>query len=311
MKNMTIYEALEASASTKDDNHGNTYLEIPSCSSPDIDYWTAAKQYAEKSLKPMLLSGKTAMLNTALGYDAATNDDLIEDAILKFGTRYPYFVQKFNTINAGEKTRTEKIAEFNRIVSTTIPTMLSDAWRRISEETEYTEVDSDGNTCTKTGKGVRQTHSAISLFANQNRSTDHVEDEIALIDCIPASGIDLLKDLESSDFILNCISQLKDCPRQMMGFMAMHSDVSSNDILGMLQNGNSSQVIFHTILTLFAFQYQCPELLARFKNSYSESQLTYSGSMNLKKVLDKERSQGKKKIKTYIEKEYSYKLCKL
>ena len=84
--------------------------------SPSPLYWLAAKQYAEKTLKPMLATGKTTMLNVGMGYDATTNDDLIQDAILKFGTRYSYFVSKFNEINSSNiSTPEEKVSEFNRI----------------------------------------------------------------------------------------------------------------------------------------------------------------------------------------------------
>ncbi len=59
--------------------------------------------------------------------------------------------------------------------------------------------------------------------------------------------------------------------------------------------------VFNYILESFSIEYDCPELLSMFKNRYSESELTYNGSMNMKKVLDNERSWGKKKVKTYVE----------
>lgn len=183
MKNTTIYSALEAIASTKQDEFGNTYLEISSSISPSPSYWLAAKQYAEKTLKPMLATGKTTMLNAGMGYDATTNDDLIQDAILKFVTRYSYFVSKFNEINSSSiSTPEEKVSEFNRIISTTIPSMLSDEWRKISEDVEYTDLDAKGNRIKKQGKGLRGTHSSHSLFSNQNKSSNGVEDEVTLIE---------------------------------------------------------------------------------------------------------------------------------
>lgn len=304
MKNTTIYAALEASASTKHDIHGNTYLEIPSCSSPSTEYWIAAKQYAEKTLKPMLSTGKTTLLNVGMGYDATTNDDLIQDTVLKIASRYGYFVSKFNEINSGTSTPEERFSEFNRIISTTIPTMLGDKWRKISEDVEYTDFDSEGNIIKKQGKGLRGTHSPLSLFSNQNKSADGSEDEVTLIECISASGISVLKKIESSDFIAECVSQLIESPRQMQGFMAMYSGVSSNDILNMIDDGKSNRFIFNYVLELFSIEYECSKLVSMFKDRYSESELTYNGSMNMKKVLDNERSWGKKKVKAYIEKNH-------
>ena len=302
MKNTTIYSALEAIASTKQDEFGNTYLEISSSISPSPSYWLAAKQYAEKTLKPMLATGKTTMLNAGMGYDATTNDDLIQDAILKFVTRYSYFVSKFNEINSSSiSTPEEKVSEFNRIISTTIPSMLSDEWRKISEDVEYTDLDAKGNRIKKQGKGLRGTHSSHSLFSNQNKSSNGVEDEVTLIVFLSSSRIGIENKIESSDFIADLISQLSEVPRQMLGFMAMYSSISSNDILKMLHNGKSNRTIFNYILESFSIEYDCPELLSMFKNRYSESELTYNGSMNMKKVLDNERSWGKKKVKTYIE----------
>lgn len=297
----TIYTALKASATIKHDVLGNEYFEIPSCSSPSTEYWMAAKQYAERTLKPMISTGRTAMLNIGMGYDATTNDDLIQDAILKFVSRYSYFVSKFNEINSSTNSQEEKAAEFNRIVSTTIPSMLADSWRKISEETEYEDYDFEGNKITKVGKGLRGTHSSISLFSNQNKSANGSEDEVSLVDRIATSGISALEMVESSDFIKDCINQLIEVPRQMQGFMAMYSDISSNDILKMIKNGNSNKTIFNYILKLFSLQYECPELLALFTDCYPESQLTYTGSMDMKKVLDNERSFGKKKVKSFIE----------
>lgn len=152
MKTTTIYTTLKASATTRDDHLGNEYLEVPSCSSPSTEYQIAAKQYAKRTLKPMISTGKTAMLNVGMGYDATTNDDLIQDAILKFVSRYSYFVSKFNEINLGTNSQDEKASEFKRIVSTTIPSMLADSWRKISEETKYENYDSEGNKITKVGK---------------------------------------------------------------------------------------------------------------------------------------------------------------
>ena len=302
MKNTTIYSALEAIASTKQDEFGNTYLEISSSISPSPSYWLAAKQHAEKTLKPMLATGKTTMLNAGMGYDATTNDDLIQDAILKFVTRYSYFVSKFNEINSSSiSTPEEKVSEFNRIISTTIPSMLSDEWRKISEDVEYTDLDAKGNRIKKQGKGLRGTHSSHSLFSNQNKSSNGVEDEVTLIEFLSSSRIGIENKIESSDFIADLISQLSEVPRQMLGFMAMYSSISSNDILKMLHNGKSNRTIFNYILESFSIEYDCPELLSMFKNRYSESELTYNGSMNMKKVLDNERSWGKKKVKTYIE----------
>lgn len=302
MKNETIYTALKASATTKIDTFGNEYLEISTGSSPTHAYWIAAKHYAERTLKPMISTGKTSMLNVGMGYDATTNDDLIQDAILKFASRYNYFVSKFNELNSTSSSQEDKASEFNRIVSTTIPSMLADSWRKISEETEYEDYDSEGNRITKVGKGLRGTHSSISLFSNQNKSANGSEDEVALVDCVAASDISALKMIESSDFIKDCLNQLIEVPRQMQGFMAMYSDISSNDILKMIKNGNSNKNIFNYILKLFSLQYECPELLSMFMDHYSESQLTYTGSMDMKKVLDNERSFGKKKVKSFIEK---------
>lgn len=302
MKSTTIYSALEAMATTKQDAFGNTYLEISSSVSPSLSYWLAAKQYAEKTLKPMLATGKTTMLNVGMGYDATTNDDLIQDAILKFGTRYSYFVSKFNEINSSNiSTPEEKVSEFNRIISTTIPSMLGDEWRKISEDVEYTDLDTKGNRIKKQGKGLRGTHSSHSLFSNQNKSSNGSEDEVTLIECLSSSRIDTENKIESSDFIADLISQLSEVPRQMLGFMAMYSSISSNDILKMINNGKSNRAIFNYILESFSIEYDCPELLSMFKNRYSESELTYNGSMNMKKVLDNERSWGKKKVKTYVE----------
>lgn len=304
MKNTSIYSALKASATIRQDSLGNEFFEIPSYSSPSTEYWIAAKQYAEKTLKPMISTGRTAMLNVGMGYDATTNDDLIQDAIVKFVSKYSYFVSKFNEINSSTNSQEEKATEFNRIVSTTIYSYLADLWRKISEETEYEDYDSEGNKITKVGKGLRGTHSSISLFSNQNKSANGPEDEVALVDCIAASGISALEMVESSDFIKDCISQLIEVPRQMQGFMAIYTNFSSNDILRMIKNGSSNKNIFNYILNLFSFQYECPELLDLFTDRYSESQLTYTGSMDMKKVLDNERSFGKKKVKSFIEKNH-------
>ena len=179
--------------------------------------------------------------------------------------------------------------------------MLGDEWRKISEDVEYTDLDTKGNRIKKQGKGLRGTHSSHSLFSNQNKSSNGSEDEVTLIECLSSSRIDTENKIESSDFIADLISQLSEVPRQMLGFMAMYSSISSNDILKMLHNGKSNRTIFNYILESFSIEYDCPELLSMFKNRYSESELTYNGSMNMKKVLDNERSWGKKKVKTYVE----------
>lgn len=303
MKNTTIYEALKASATTKYDVLGNEYFEISPYSLPSTEFDMAAKQYAERILKPMVSSGKTAMLNAAMAYDS-NNEDLIQDAIVKFISRFDYFISTFNKINSVVGSQEQKAAEFNRIVSTTIPTMLSDQWRKVSEEVEYTEYDFEGNKIVKVGKGLRGTHSALSLFSNQNKSADGTDDEVSLIDCVASSKISALDLIESSDFITECIVQLTNAPRQMLGFFAKYSGLSSNDIIGMLDSGNSNRDIFNYVLELYSIQYECPYLLDMFRNRYSESELTYSGTMQLKKVLDNERSLGNKKISSYIAKHY-------
>jgi len=287
-KSNTIYSALEAAAVNN---------EIKSMV-PTGQYWLAAKQYAEKKLKPMAATGKNDMLNQAMGYDT-NNADLIQDVIVKLIVRYEYLARKFNKINQSKTASAEeKTAEFNKILSTVIPSLLADEWCHVSEETAYEELDENGKPVQKTGKGVRATHTAISLDQNQS-SSEGSGDEVTLMDCLSSPDISAADRAVSAEAITDYMGQLIDYPRQFLGFMSMCVGISTGELIDRI-SCTSYSAVFNEVLELFSIQYECPALL-NLKNYYSEKDLTYTGVMPLEKVLSNDRSFGKKRIKKYIE----------
>lgn len=305
-KNATLYYAIKnAISNVISPNNDNYIFELKTAINSHTipiteDFWIESHKYATKVISKY--PEKVSTLNFALGYvNDGRNEDLILDATVRLCQRYDYLLGKFleHTINC--ESEEETIKKFNGVVALIIPSLLTDLYRRVSENQEYIYEDVDILTSKKTkktgnGLGIRKTLLTTSIDKNNSSNTD---DEVTLKDTLISKEISAEERLISRENIMEYLTPIVNSPRELLAFMSIALDISADDILNMKYEGMKMIDIFTEVCSRFSIQYDLP-ILTSITNSFTTDSLIYSGTMYEKKQLSQERYSAKQKVKKYI-----------
>lgn len=292
MKKATIFNAVKTIINNVIDSENSTLedlriaIENKSIESSDL-YKTECYLYAQKAVKP---STYNDTLCRAYSY---TYEDLVMVITVQLMDKFNYLLNKFYDLHTQFNDEQIIIAKFSAIVASIPGSKLADMYRHISKEQDYETTDSEGKKEIKRGKGLKAT--TVSLDHN---NADDNDENLSLENNLASPEPTAEERIISRANILSMVRCLFDSPIELMTFMAKHSGISSTAMVDMLETSSVTDV-FSEIAYSFATEYDIPEIIDTV-SLFTEEQLTYSGSMSLKKVYDNARSTSNAKVKNYI-----------
>jgi len=296
MKKATIYNAIKTTINNAMGSENSTLedlriaIENKSIAISEI-YKTECFLYAQKAINHC--EHNDVLCNA---YNLTYHDVAVE-IMLHLMKQFDYLVNAYY-LNHLEYTNNEKkiIGKFSGLVSMIVKNKLTDMYKPISTEQEYETINNETGEVEKHhGKGLKKTIMTISL--DQNNSDD-VGDNLSLSNTVVSTEPNAEERLISRANILSMVRCLFDSPIELMAFMAKHSGISSTYMVEMLKSSSVTDMMYEIALA-FATEYDVPEIM-NIASLYTEDQLTYTGSMPLKKVYDNARSTSNTKIKKYI-----------
>ena len=226
-----------------------------------------------------------------------TYHDLAVEITLHLMKKFDYLVKAYYS-NHLKYINDEKkiIGKFSALVSLMVENKLKDMYKSISTEQDYEIINNETGEIEKHhGKGLKKTIMTVSL--DQNNSDDE-DDNLSLSNTIVSTEPNAEDRIISRSNILSMVRCLFDSPIELMAFMAKHSGISSTSMVEMFETSSATNMMSE-IAFAFATAYDIPEIM-NIASLYTNEQLTYSGSMPLKKVYDNARSSSNTKIKKYI-----------
>lgn len=225
-----------------------------------------------------------------------TYHDLAVEITLHLMKKFDYLVKAYYSNHLEYNNEKKIIGKFSALVSLMVKNKLKDMYKPISTDQDYETTNIEtGEIEQHHGKGLKKTIMTVSL--DQNNSDDE-DDNLSLSNTIVSTEPNAEDRLISRTNILSMVRCLFDSPIELMAFIAKHSGISSTYIVEMLESSSVTDMMSE-IAIAFATEYDIPEIM-NIASLYTEEQLTYSGSMSLKKVYDFARSSSNAKIKKYI-----------
>ncbi len=291
MEKATIFYALQSTISNEIYSKNTTpedlkiALKNKAFKSSDL-YQTECYLYAQKVIKP---SAYNDTLCEAYSY---TYEDLVMHVTIKLIEKFDYLVKKYFDLHTQFDNEQDISKNFSGIVARIPETTLKDMFKHISEEKDYKTVDSEGKAATKHGRCLKFT--TVSL--DQNNADDD-DENLSLGNCIESTEPTAEERIIKRDTIKSLITCLLDSPIELTAFLAKYCGFSSTSMISLLET-SSATCMCSKIAHSFAEEFDFPEIIDII-SSFTEEQLTYSGSMSLKRVYDNARYTSTAKVRKY------------